>query len=172
MYTTVKIIIALFLIIFVSQNLFATTNYVSKTGGHVSPFLTWANAATNIQAAVDVASTGDIVFINDGTYYPENQITVAKNITVKSVNGAEKTIVDGSNTNRCFYLQSDYPYTANPTIDGFTITNGCAYGKINYTSGGGVVCYKDGTVQNCTISGNSAYRGGGVYCYSGGMVQL
>jgi len=48
--------ISIFLsILFVSQNILAVTNYVSKTGAHISPFTSWANAATNIQAAVDVA---------------------------------------------------------------------------------------------------------------------
>ena len=158
-----KIIIVLFIIFFVSQNLFATTNYVSKTGGHVSPFTSWANAATNIQAAVDVAFDGDIVLVNDGTYYLSRRITVTKNITVKSVHGADKTIVNGSNTKRCFYL---YSYTV---IDGFTITNGYFRGH-----GGGVYCYRGGTIENCTISGNSAVlnsRGGGVYCDESGTVQ-
>ena len=54
MYKTTKIITILFLIFFASQSLLATTNYVSKTGLHISPFDSWANAATNIQAAVDV----------------------------------------------------------------------------------------------------------------------
>ena len=171
MYKTNKITIALFLMFFASQNLFAVTNYVSKTGGHVSPFYSWENAATNIQAAVDVASSGDTVLVNDGTYYPGSQIIIAKNITVKSVNGAEKTIVDGSNTNRCFYLQSDYPYTANPTIDGFTITNGYSDNGGREEQGGGVMCYYGGKVQNCVISGNLAHNGGGVYCYYGGTVQ-
>ena len=163
MKTITKITVALISIIFISQNLFAVTNYVSKTGGHVSPFDSWANAATNIQAAVDVASSGDIVFVNDGTYYPGSQITVDKSITVKSVNGADKTIIDGSNTNRCFYLDaySNYHQTNSPIIDGFTITNGYSY------NGGGVAC-SGGTVENCTISGNSSgYSGGGVSCYRG-----
>ena len=161
----IQIIIFLNIIFFVSQNLVAETLYVSKTGGHVSPFVLLGNAATNIQAAVDVASAGDTVLVNDGTYYPGNQISVTKNIAVKSINGAENTIVDGNKTNRCFYLNS-----ANPTIDGFTITNGFAYGDLPDYNGGGVYCDKGGTVQNCTISGNSANNGGGIQCYNG-MVQ-
>ena len=66
-----KTLISMFLIFFASQKIFAVTNYVSKTGGHVSPFTSWINAATNIQDAVDVASDGDLVLVNDGTYYPK-----------------------------------------------------------------------------------------------------
>ena len=136
------------LTIFASQNIFAVTNYVSKTGGHVSPFTSWANAATNIQAAVNVASDGDTVLVNDGTYYPANQISVTEALTVKSVNGAEKTIVNGSHLDGCFYLSDD------SIIDGFTITNGY------YENGSGGGLY-GGTVNNCTISGNSSMYGGG-----------
>ncbi len=58
---TINIFTTLISILFVTQNLFAVTNYVSKTGAHVSPFISWANAATNIQVAVDVAGAGDMV---------------------------------------------------------------------------------------------------------------
>jgi hypothetical protein len=44
----------------------ADTLYVSKTGGHVLPFDTWAKAATNIQPAVDEASPGDVVLVTNG----------------------------------------------------------------------------------------------------------
>ena len=165
MHKITKTITILFLIFFVSQKIFADTYYVSTNGTHISPFSNWEYAATNIQDAVDVASSNDIVLVNDGTYYPTNQISVTNDITVKSVNGAENTIVDGSNTNRCFYINSGI------TIDGFTITNGNAF-KWPRDSGGGVYCDAGGTVQNCTIIGNSAYdRGGGVNCNYGGIVQ-
>ncbi len=166
MYKIAKITITSFLILFASQKILADTNYVSKTGGHVSPFSSWANAATNIQAAVDAASDNDIVLVNDGTYYPTDQIIVTNNIIVKSVNGAGKTIVDGGfpkQTNRCFYI------TDNNIINGLTIT----YGFVNIgDNGGGICCYMGGTVQNCTISGNSAKygNGGGVYCYISGNI--
>ncbi len=159
-----QIIISIFLLFLTCSKTFAGIYYVSKTGSHSSPFTSWATAATNIQTAVNSSSDGDTVLVNDGTYYPSSEIFVAKNIIVKSVNGAENTIVDGNNINRCFYL-----FSANPTIDGFTITNG-------YTSewhgGGGVYCYDSGTIQNSTISGNSTrFNGGGVLCNRGGTIQ-
>jgi len=156
MYKITKLIIALLLVFFTAQKMSASTNYVSKTGAHVTPFNSWENAATNIQAAIDAASSGNLVLVDEGTYYPDSQIDVTKNITVKSVDGAKKTIVDGGNTNRCFYIN------IGDTIDGFTITNG--YNN----DAGGVYCQQGGTVLNCTIVGNS---GGGIYFYLGGMVE-
>ncbi len=67
----------LFLIFFTAINIFAVTNYVSKTGGHVLPFASLANAATNIQAAVDVAIPDETVLVNDGIYYPGNRIYIS-----------------------------------------------------------------------------------------------
>ena len=160
-----QITLLLKLIFFASQN-FATTNYVSKTGTHVSPFVSWAKAATNIQAAVDVASSGDIVLVNDGTYYPENQITVTNDTIVKSVNGAEKTIVDGgfpAQTNRCFYLNKKV------MISGFTITNG--YLSEIDEEGGGIYALRNATITDCNIVFNKAYSGGGIYLSSYNLVS-
>ncbi|HPC61952.1 MAG TPA: hypothetical protein PKX23_14910, partial [Verrucomicrobiota bacterium] len=42
------------------------TRYVSLTGGHLPPFLSWSDAATNIQAAIDAADPGDEVLVADG----------------------------------------------------------------------------------------------------------
>ncbi len=156
----------LFLIFFTAINIFAVTNYVSQTGGHVSPFNSWANAATNIQAAVNAASAGDMVLVNDGTYYPESHISVYKNIIIKSFNGAEKTIVNGSfpsQTNRCFKIGRDV------VIDGLTITNGFIVGYDGF--GGGVYFERGGVVQNSIISGNIASWGGGAFLYKGGIIQ-
>ncbi len=63
-----------------------------------------------------------------------------------------------SQTNRCFYID------AGVTINGFTITNGFAYGNYPDCLGGGVYCINS-VVQDSTISRNSAPNGGGIYCY-------
>ena len=162
MYKLTKVISIVLLIFLVSLNIFAATNYVSKTGGHISPFNSWANAATNIQAAINVTSAGYTVLVNDGVYYPTNTILVTNSVMVKSVNGPEKTIVDGGNSNRCFFLNP-----VNAIIDGFTIRNG--YAAIG--PGGGVLCHINGIVRNCIIRENSADFGGGIVCEGGGSVQ-
>lgn len=158
-----KITVVLFLIFLISQNIFAATNYVSKTGAHISPFDSWLNAATNIQDAINVATASDMVLVNDGTYYPASQISITKEIVVKSVNDAEKTIVDGNQAHRCVSISKGI-------IDGFTITNGHTQSTFD-GNGGGVIC-GGGIVQNCIISGNgSANGGGGVSCSGGGIVR-
>jgi hypothetical protein len=46
----------------------ADTHYVALTGGHIPPFTNWADAATDIQSAVDEASPGDVVLVSNGVY--------------------------------------------------------------------------------------------------------
>ena len=45
------------LLLFFSISAFADTHYVSLSGSHTAPFTNWTTAATNIQAAIDVASS-------------------------------------------------------------------------------------------------------------------
>ena len=130
-------------------------HYVSPDGGAVWPYTNWGDAATNIQSAVDASSAGDIVLVTNGTYLLHSQIAVDKDLTIRSVNGPEDTIIDGNNTNRCFNL---YGYITR--ISGFTIKNGNAGSQY----GGGVFCSNSNPIiANCTISGNSAEYGGGTY---------
>ncbi|MFZ2071412.1 MAG: hypothetical protein WAV32_07450, partial [Halobacteriota archaeon] len=70
---------------------------------------------TTIQAAVDAASPGDTIIVIDGTYI-EN-VDVSKRLTIKSENGAEKTIVQAANPDdHVFEVTADYV-----NISGFTV---------------------------------------------------
>ena len=79
-------------------------HYADANGTNpVYPYTNLITAAVNIQTAIDAATFGDIVLVNDGIYYPTGQIYITNNITVKSINSSKKTIVNGNNSNRCFY---------------------------------------------------------------------
>ena len=79
------------------QAAWAETRYVSLSGGHVPPFTNWADAATNIQAAIDASEDGDTVLVTNGIYATggriapgaslTNRIVVTNAIIVRSVNG-------------------------------------------------------------------------------------
>ncbi|MDF7825045.1 choice-of-anchor Q domain-containing protein [Pontiellaceae bacterium B12227] len=127
--------------------------HVSPTGSSTSPYLTWETAATNIQDAVDICINGLTVLVANGTYTSLTEITVSHNITVKSVNGPDYTIVDGGGTHRVFNLEDSAC-----TLSGFTVANGLAAG----TYGGGISC-TDTTpfITNCVIAGNTAGTSGG-----------
>src|SRR5271169_4513440 len=59
-----------------------------------------------IQAAIDAAVNGDIVLVADGTY-TENIDFMGKAISVKSVNGANTTIINGTKVDYVVKFQSN-----------------------------------------------------------------
>ena len=110
----------------------------------VAPYTNWATAATNIQTAVNAASNGDIVWVTNGVYAP---LTCTKAITIRSVNGAGATVVDGGGAQRCATFSS-----LSTVFEGFTLRNGRS------SVGGGAY---GGTLNNCILTGNTSTGGGG-----------
>ena len=150
-----------FIILTSTLYLSAATNYVSKTGANVPPYDSWANAATNIQTAVTASGANNIILVGDGTYYPTNQIELRDNRIVISANGVNKTVVDGSATNKSFRLYD------NSTISGLTISN------CYQAHSGGAISFDSGneTVTNCVFTHNSAGGwGGAIYLNHGGTI--
>ena len=152
----------------------AATHYVSlESTNPVPPFTNWATAAMNIQAALKVAATNDVVLVTDGVY--PGHVSVSNALALLSVNGPQFTIINGGGTNRCVDL------TDGASLTGFTLTNG--YDGIGY--GAGVECASTnafltnclmvgnsgvgvggGTLYNCTLSGNSRVGASGCTLYN------
>ena len=133
---------------------------------------------STIQAAITAAANGDYVIVSDGIY-SENINFNNKAITVRSVNGAALTTIQGSgggvtieNTtiggsalaaNSCGRGCAVYTTTSSYdiTITGSTLT-------YNTTAQEGGAIYLTGvtgmtTITNSTISNNSAAKGSGIY---------
>jgi parallel beta-helix repeat protein/predicted outer membrane repeat protein len=111
-----------------------------------------------IQNAINAASTGDTIYVADGTYNENILFPRGKNITLISENGAGATVIDGDNEGSVVTFAAGN----NSTLDGFTITNG-----LTSESGGGVLCGNSSspTIANCIITNNEAsIAGGGIHC--------
>jgi hypothetical protein len=151
-------------------------HYVSLSGGHQTPFLSWGTAATSIQAAVSAAEFGDRVLVTNGFYSTggmavggalTNRVAITTAITLESINGPSSTFIAGagprgSNAIRCVYL------AAGAVVSGFTLTNGytLSSGPVlgSDTDGGGAyadIGSREGLLTNCTVMGCGADWGGG-----------
>ncbi|QTA85552.1 LamG-like jellyroll fold domain-containing protein [Desulfonema magnum] len=134
---------------------------VAKNGSDTSGDGSLIRPFASIRAGIDACKEGGIVLVHPGTY-SESIDFKGKNITVQSVEGAEKTIIDGSkssvaaaqkNTGTVSFQNGE---NSNAVLSGFTITNG---------SGSGIYCYESGpTLEYLKITNNSATSGAGIFC--------
>ena len=148
-------------------NSLADTHYVSTNSTTPGPpWTNWATAAHTIQEAVDGASSGDCVAVDDGVYALSSTIALTNGATLMSLNGPTNCILTGQNLFRCILVSG-----TGSEVRGMSITQG----KADY--GAGVVCSNGGAVVNCSIYSNTAtvdvgpwrppLRGGGAYIQNG-----
>ena len=107
-----------------------------------------------IQAGINAANPGDTVLVADGTYV-EN-INLDSSITVRSVNGAASTVINGGGSRTV--------QIGDGIIDGFTITGG---GGTDWNNGSGIGVEGSSfpTIKNCIVKENTAIgAGGGIFC--------
>lgn len=135
--------------------------FVSPAGSHVYPFVTWATAATNIQEAVDAATSGWTTVVTNGTYRPAAEIVLTGRVDLVSVWGAAVTVVNGGGAHRVVRVAT------NALVEGFTFTGGYVADQ-----GGGVYAYGGARLRDCLIRGNtSAQYGGGLMLRNTGTVE-
>jgi len=152
------------------------TNYVSLSGGHVSPFPSWAEASTNIQSAINEHTLpGGVVLVATGVYNQgwsqisngtRNRIVVTNGISVIGAYGASNTVVEGEgligsdNAVRCAYIGNQ------SRLQDLTLRSGVTRPTTDYPEGwaGGVLCAGEGDISGCIVTLNTAHgSAGGVF---------
>jgi len=97
-----------------------------------APYTNVAHAATNIQDAVDVSFSNDLILVSAGVYDTgtrvvhgsmKNRVAIDVPVTVRGIGGVATTIIRGEGpvgdgAVRCVYLGT------NALLEGFTLTNG------------------------------------------------
>jgi hypothetical protein len=113
-----------------------------------------------IQAAIDEATSGEVIEAEDGTY-SEHIDFVGRAITVRSAEPTSwdvivNTIIDATNYPSDDVVTFENFEDAGSVLSGFTITGGAQ----------GIYCsYSSPTIISCLISGNSGCYAG-MYCYN------
>lgn len=124
---------------------------------------------TTIQAAINAATTGDVLIVGPGTYV-ENINFLGKGITVRSIDPTDpsvvvSTIIDGGGIGSVITCESgEGPDTI---LSGFVVTNGL--GNPSFGGGGMFNAGSSPTVSHCTFTENSA---GGSPIGGGGMLNV
>jgi len=106
-----------------------------------------------IQAAVNAINTGGTINVASGVY--TEHLTINKSLNLVGAN-RDTTIIDGTHDGRPIYVAAS---ANNVNISNFSIRNGTSS-----DFGGGIfIQYANGvTLNNCIISGNTAFNGGGI----------
>ena len=124
----------------------------------------WANAATNIQEAVNAAEAGDTILVRAGTYrLPDaavdsagalNVVHLPYALTIRGVDGPEVTLIDGEGQYRGIAIAGGAQ-----KFEGLTVTNGFAPHGAGAVHGGGTYEFVD-----CTLT---LHTGGGAIHFDG-----
>jgi predicted outer membrane repeat protein len=132
----------------------ATTYTVDPAGG---------GNFTTIGAALASASvaSGDTVRVMPGQYAEYNLSFGGKDLTLQSVGGAARTVIDCQAAGPCFRFQAGETEAA--VLDGFTLQNGQ-----NGTGGAMLISGASPRLQNLVFSNNSASGSGGAIFLSDG----
>ncbi len=168
-----RLILALASVCVVSAAQAQTTYYVNGSCGNDS----WTGTdetctvpigpKQTIQAALDVAASGDEIIVADGTYagFGNDDLDFAgKGVLLRSASGAAACTIDAQGFTRVFHFRSGE--TRDAVVQGFTITGGAT----DRALGAGISCSGGSpTIRDCVITDNSAgiYNGGGIYVGNG-----
>lgn len=131
-----------------------------------------------IQAAIDRAWDRDVITLQNGTYAGEGNIEIrfrGKQITLRSISGPERCIVDCDSRGRGFIFQDD----PNAVIEGITVQRGYAKTNVNHhvpeywEGGAGIYSFQSRiTLRNCIFRDNFTTAYGGALYADGGQTQI
>jgi hypothetical protein len=164
--------------------------YVNDDAGGSNNGTSWADAYTDMQAALFSANSGDDIWVAAGTYKPgssrddsfqmKNGVTIYggfpdtgdPNLSDRNPHLYETILsgdigIEGLDSDNCLhvvYNQQGTNLDTSAVLDGFTITAG--FSGSGYFGGGMANENASPTISNCIFRSNSAAIGGGMWNYN------
>ena len=134
----------------------------------------------DVVSAVADAQSGAVILLEDGVYDIESEIVLDKPLTLKSRNGAERTVIRRVNIDTAGAVQRCVRMThPQATVRGVALTGGASYAQhasaqqeeINTGAG---VYMTAGTLADCIVTNNVHCQtvNGDSYVYGGGVAML
>ncbi len=142
----------------------ATVHYLAPQGRSRYPYLSWADAATNLLDAIEALEPGHTLLVTNGLYRPGRRVRIyTSNVEIRSVNGPEVTLLDGQRLHAGIGIHG-----TNCLIEGFTIQNCAGQPPALDLSGLKLGDPATGTVaRHMIIRNNERFLFGGVVYVSG-----
>ena len=94
--------------------------YVAQAGQKPgSPYDSWSNAASNIQAAVNAAAAGETVWVSNGLYRATSSpvVSIAKSLNLRSVVTNSAAVIDGEGAAKIKFVDATNDNPAISTLD-------------------------------------------------------
>ncbi|WP_378183369.1 choice-of-anchor Q domain-containing protein [Aquimarina sp. SS2-1] len=170
------------------------TIFVFGDASGIGDGLSWENAFTELQAAIDFSLKGDEIWVAQGTYIPDTETDRTVSFVMKDgvriyggFTGTEtaldqrdwivhQTILSGeigdpnTTADNCYNViqNTTNNLTLDALLDGFIITKGNAGDPEPYERGGGMFNKESSpTIKNCTFIDNEGQYGAGIYNLGG-----
>ena len=123
----------------------------------------------SLRNALDYSAAGETITfapgLSNGVILLASTLTLSRNVTVDGSALAAQISISGNNAVRVLVINSD----VTATLDSLKIINGSISGDV----GGGIYLLGGTlTLQNSTVSGNSADIGGGIYNWGGNVTVV
>lgn len=170
------------------------TIYVDRSATGDNDGSSWANAFTDLQAAIELAAPNDQIWVAEGTYKPTTDTRRGISFEIPSAVGIYGGFAGGETSreerdwfNNVTILSGDIGQegittdnsssvvditgtTPTTILDGFTISDA----KNDGNAGGGVVAggNANATLRNLIIKDNTASGGGGLFTFGGDITLI
>jgi len=163
-----------------------TDRFATTTGAGSRSGADWANAYSNLQAAVDASGTGDALYLMYGDYVRTNAILITGKPLLRIIGGMAGTAPEPGpptaqpsaiSRNPSFFTRLVQISSSTVTMERVVIQGGFLNTDGEYGAGIRMSAGSSLTLTNCTVQNNRIQHtgfmeeGGGIYC-SGGRLQI